>query len=214
LKKGEYVLDIGCGNGKQLVEYGKVVSPTGVVTGIDISKKLLIETRQKIKAMGLTNTIAYLFNANNPLPYPDNMFEAISCCFSIYYYKDIPAVLNEMKRVLVPGGRVFVVIPTPNNILELSSLYQTESPRIKRIETEVIPSIKTAFPNIVIDTFRNPVTFPDMDSFMDYFTATLMYKEMPVTKIKYVVDSVQYEISKYGAFTMTKEVYGVTGYKP
>lgn len=209
LKVGENVLDIGCGNGKQLIEYAKIIKPCGRATGIDISEDLLKEARERIKSEQLTNVNLYKLSADDQLPYEDNIFDVVSCCFSIYYYADIKRTLNEIHRILMPEGRFFVAAPTRNNISELNSLLGTKSSYVKRTECDIIPEICNCFSNTNIEIFRNPIEFPSVDSFMEYFTSTLTYKDISLDTEDKVTNVVQNTIDKKGCFTITKEVYGI-----
>jgi ubiquinone/menaquinone biosynthesis C-methylase UbiE len=207
LKVGQNVLDIGCGNGKQLIEYAKIIQPCGKATGIDISEDLLKEARIKSKSEQLTNVSLYKWSADDQLPYNENTFDVVSCCFSIYYYTDIKKTLNEIYRVMMPEGRFFVAAPTRNNISELNSLLGIKSSYVKRTECDIIPEICNTFPTTEIEIFHNPIEFPSVDTFMEYFTSTLTYKDISLDKEDMITSVVQNTIDKKGCFTMTKEVY-------
>lgn len=224
LKNGEKVLDIGCGNGKQAIMYAGIVGRSGEVFGIDISQDLLDEATTLSKDAWLN--INFLnHDANDPLPFESEKFEAISCCFSIYYYSDIKKILNEMMRVLKKGGRVFIAGPTVKNAHEMLSVYARVTgkkiPQIReeRIRDEIIPLIKDTFSNVSIDIFQNPIEFPDSDTFLRYFTSTLLIqecKDKPAEmsdKLSVIEKEINKIIREKGKFVVTKEVYGITGYK-
>lgn len=224
LKPGEKVLDIGCGNGKQAILYAGIVGSSGEVFGIDIAQDLLDVAKNVSKDVGLD--IKYLYHdANNPLPFESEKFEAISCCFSIYYYSDIKKTLDEMMRVLKKGGRIFIAGPTVNNAHEMLSVYAKVAgkkiPQIReeRIRDKILPLIKNTFTNVSVDVFKNPIEFPDSDTFLRYFTSTLLIQECkdnPVemsNKLSVIEKEIDKIIHDNGKFVVTKEVYGITGYK-
>jgi hypothetical protein len=120
--------------------------------------------------------------------------------------------LNEIKRVLKPNGRLFVAAPTRNNISELLSLTGIKTPYVTRTECEIIPLITFRFNKTRIEIFRNPVTFPDINSFKDYYGSALVFKDNVTTKEELaIMATVKSAIAKNGGFTMTKRVYGITG---
>ena len=224
LHPGETVLDIGCGNGKQAIMYAGVVGKTGKVIGIDISKDLLEEAKTLAGQAHLD--ITYLnHDANNPLPFENGKFDVISCCFSIYYYLDIDKTLNEMRRVLKNEGRIFIAGPTVKNAHEMLSLYAKVTgkkiPQIReeRIRDEIIPKIRKTFSNVHVDCFRNPIEFPDSETFLRYFTSTLLVQECKDNpdemsqKLSVIEKETDKVIREMGKFIVTKEVYGITGFK-
>ena len=222
LRPGDRVLDIGCGNGKQALLFSDAVGPSGEVVGIDIDRNLLAEAESKKGGRLVRFVVA---DADVPLPFPDNFFEAVSCCFSIYYYKDISKSLSEMRRVLRRGGKLFIVGPTVENAREMLSIYEEaastpiDQKREKRMRDEIIPRIKSLFHDVSVEVFENPVIFPDTKTFLDYFSTTLYFKEIvekdPDAKqkldiLKGLVDIV---VKETGHFVVTKRVYGIIGRK-
>lgn len=220
----EKVLDIGCGNGKQTIMFAGVVGNAGKVIGVDISQDLLNEARILSHDAGLD--ISYLnHNANDPLPFENESFDVVSCCFSIYYYSDIPKTLNEMMRTLKKNGRIFIVGPTVNNANEMLSVYAKvmgkKIPQIReeRIQDEIIPLIQKTFSHVSVDIFKNPIEFPDSETFLRYFTSTLLVQECKDNpeemskKLSIIEKETDRIIREKGKFVVTKEVYGITGYK-
>lgn len=217
LVPGESILDMGCGNGKQLLEYASITAPAGGrVEGMDISEDLLKEAKEKLDKAGFGDRMNVRLkpgNADDPLPYSNNQFDVVSCCFSIYYYKDIEATLREIHRVLKPGGRFFVAAPSRHNIGELTSLAKVDMKYINRTESEIIPNIIFNFYKTEIEIFKNPVTFPDMKSFRDYFDAALVFKDITDVERERILAAVEFNLKRRGEYTMHKHVYGIIGTK-
>ena len=92
---GKRLLDIGCGEGSFIVQ---VRQKFAEVYGIDISDDVI---ELSIK----NNIIAKKVNLNNePIPFPDNYFDAVVTLDVIEHVFDPVLFLNEIKRVLVGGG--------------------------------------------------------------------------------------------------------------
>jgi demethylmenaquinone methyltransferase/2-methoxy-6-polyprenyl-1,4-benzoquinol methylase len=110
LQAGETVLEIGFGTGNSLIDLAKAVGPTGRACGIDISSGMRDVTAGKIAEQGLRNITLALGDARQ-LPYADGEFDAAfaSMTLELFPLEDIPAVLQETKRVLKSGGRLGVV---------------------------------------------------------------------------------------------------------
>jgi demethylmenaquinone methyltransferase / 2-methoxy-6-polyprenyl-1,4-benzoquinol methylase len=79
------------------------------VTGVDFVREMLIPGRQKIAAQGLADRIRLLPADAMMLPFPDGSFDAVGIAFGIRNMPDRLRALREMRRVLVPGGRIFVL---------------------------------------------------------------------------------------------------------
>ena len=91
LRPGERVLDVACGTGVVARSAAPVVGQTGQVVGVDVNDGML--------AMAL--------------PVPDAAFEAVLCQQGLQYFPQRVVVLQEMRRVLVPGGRLALSVWRP-----------------------------------------------------------------------------------------------------
>jgi len=223
LKEGERVLDVGCGNGKQVIAYARKV-PLGLVVGTDVSSQLLKEAQMRVKQEKVK--VSFIkHDANLPFQFKDNSFDVGSCCFAIYYFLDIEKFLLEMKRVLKEGGRIFITGPTLENAKKMLLLHskitsrEVSQLRERRMRDEIIPLVKKFFRLVKVSIFDNPVTFPDSQSFLDYYASTLLFKESsnnPEERQLYLSrmkEQVNEMIKQNGALELKKQVYGVLGYK-
>ena len=108
LHPGLQVLDVGCGTGTATVQMAKKVMPQGTVTGLDPSRDMLAQAQHQAQASRLPNTEWVLASAE-ALPFVDQQFDRISAFFSLRNMQDWRIGLNEMRRVLNPGGRVVLL---------------------------------------------------------------------------------------------------------
>jgi arsenite methyltransferase len=100
------VLDVGCGSGwatRLLADYAF----NGRVTGIDISDQMVDLARESSRSHP---NIDFEVASAEQLPFPDNEFTHAFSMESLYYYRNIPAALKEIQRVLKPGGSFFAVV--------------------------------------------------------------------------------------------------------
>ncbi|MHB8056248.1 MAG: class I SAM-dependent methyltransferase, partial [Candidatus Aminicenantales bacterium] len=85
---------------------------------IDFVREMLAPGRKKIATRGLADRIELLQADAMTLPFPDESFDAVGVAFGIRNMPDRLRVLQEMRRVLVPGGGVFVLeMNAPQNRL-------------------------------------------------------------------------------------------------
>jgi SAM-dependent methyltransferase len=97
---GSVVLDLGCGAGTDLLIAAQMTGPTGRVIGVDMTASMLERARMSADEMGLGNVEA--------LPLDDASVDVVISNGVIDLVPDKDAVLDEIDRVLRPGGRLQV----------------------------------------------------------------------------------------------------------
>jgi ubiquinone/menaquinone biosynthesis C-methylase UbiE len=113
LNKNESILDLGCG-------YGRIIMPLAKcgynIEGIDISKELAQSARHKINKENLKAKIK--IGDIRTLPYAHGTFDKIICIWSTFNHlltkKDQHACINEIYRVLKPGGIALIEMVNGN----------------------------------------------------------------------------------------------------
>lgn len=109
IKPGHNVLDIGTGTGIVANCGAKKVGDTGFVTGIDLSDGMLNTSRDAAQKLGIKNVRYYRMDAEN-LAFQEESFDSVlSMCAMVHFPNPLNA-LNEMYRVLKPGGKIVVSI--------------------------------------------------------------------------------------------------------
>jgi ubiquinone/menaquinone biosynthesis C-methylase UbiE len=100
LPEGARVLDVGCGTGQQTMLFTGAGHET---VGIDISHGLVRVANRKLRA-----NICMVSDACS-LPFADSAFDAVSCAGStLNHIPDYGCFFDEVRRVLKPGGLVFL----------------------------------------------------------------------------------------------------------
>ncbi|HEY5866977.1 MAG TPA: methyltransferase domain-containing protein [Candidatus Tectomicrobia bacterium] len=102
--EGERVLDVACGTGVVARYAAPLVGPTGRVVGLDRNAEMLTLARAMPQLDGVT--IVWRDGNATALPFPEANFDFVYCQQGLQYFPDRPAALQEMCRVLVPGGRL------------------------------------------------------------------------------------------------------------
>ncbi len=104
LQPGDRVLDVACGTGMFAREAIARVTPDGTVTGIDPSPAMLAVAAQRWP------TVAWTLGTAEQLPYPDERFDVVACAFGLMFFSDRNRGLEQMHRVLAPGGRLVLAV--------------------------------------------------------------------------------------------------------
>ncbi len=99
--------DLGCGAGYLVVELARR-APGLRVTGIDLSEPLLAAGRQAAENAGLAGRVDFRLGNVEDLPFPDRSLDLAVSTFSLHHWADPVRVLNEVARVLKPGGACLI----------------------------------------------------------------------------------------------------------
>lgn len=109
VRTGQTVLDLASGTGDLAKQMAALVGPTGKVVFSDINASMLTEGRARMESQGLIGNIRYAqINAEN-IPFPDDIFDCVTIGFGLRNVTDKQKALNEMCRVIKPGGRVLIL---------------------------------------------------------------------------------------------------------
>lgn len=108
LEPGMKALDLCCGTGDLALMLAERVGPEGEVIGADFSRPMLDIALQKAKDAGLRQTRFKWADALD-LPFEDESFDAVTIAFGARNLADLDKGISEMRRVLVPGGRLVIL---------------------------------------------------------------------------------------------------------
>jgi SAM-dependent methyltransferase len=103
---GDSVLDVACGTGLLTRIVAKAVGPQGRVVGYDISTEMLAVARKLTPDPSHEALIDWREGDAVSLPFASETFDIVFCEFGLMFFPDRAGALNEMRRVLKPGGRL------------------------------------------------------------------------------------------------------------
>ena len=109
IRRGQTILDLASGTGDLAARFAGLVGPDGLVIMTDINAAMLEQGRMRMADDGLGGNVAYTQVNAESIPFPDNSFDCITIAFGLRNVTDKQQALNEMQRVLKPGGRVLVL---------------------------------------------------------------------------------------------------------
>ncbi len=109
LQSGEQVLEIGFGNG---LFFEKVMTQAHALSlfGIDYSSTMVKEAANRNAVAIQNGHLQLITGSSDALPWSDNSFDKIFCINVIYFWDEPLKHLQEIKRVLKPGGRFYATI--------------------------------------------------------------------------------------------------------
>jgi SAM-dependent methyltransferase len=105
LREGETVLDLGSGGGIDVLLSAARVGPAGKAYGLDMTQEMLALARENARKAGAEN-VEFLEGIIESIPLPDASIDVVISNCVINLSTDKAAVVEEMFRVLRPGGRI------------------------------------------------------------------------------------------------------------
>jgi phosphatidylethanolamine/phosphatidyl-N-methylethanolamine N-methyltransferase len=102
---GGKILDVGVGTGLELPMFAEHAR----ITGIDLSEPMLQVARRRTADLGLKNVDDLRVMDAMNLDYPDGSFDAVVAPYVLTVVPDPERTLNEMARVVRPGGEIILV---------------------------------------------------------------------------------------------------------
>jgi ubiquinone/menaquinone biosynthesis C-methylase UbiE len=96
------VLEVAIGTGRNLPHYLSATS----LTGVDLSPEMLAIARRRAEERGLPVDLRE--GDAEALPVEDASYDSVVCALSLCTIPDPAAAVAEMKRALVPGGRLLL----------------------------------------------------------------------------------------------------------
>jgi len=136
VKRGEKILDVGCGVGFLSYEIALQTGDSGRVSGIDQNSEMIRHANNRCES--LRNTEFSEVNAED-LPFPEESFDAACCTQVLLYVNDVAQVLTGIRRVLKPAGRI-IIVETDWRGVVLNSDYDSITRKIFSAWDAAVPS--------------------------------------------------------------------------
>jgi ubiquinone/menaquinone biosynthesis C-methylase UbiE len=183
---GAAVLDVGCGAGYPALAAAAAVQPSGSVTAIDLSPKMLAATAARAAADGLDNVDVFEMDAEN-LRFADETFDGVTAVCTLMFSPEPERAVREIRRVLKPhGGFGIVVWDSPalnpfsmlilgviSQFIELPPLPEPSAPGPFRFAAAgALESVMRAggFANPTIETLTMTFQFESVEEYLQVVT--------------------------------------------
>ncbi len=158
--KGKKILDVGFGSGGVSVAFAR---SGGVVSGVDVDQELKDVAERLAKESNL-NIDFKIYNGVD-LPFPADYFDFIVCSSVLEHVSFPEKVLNDMLRVLKPGGRMLLSLPNKYAPKETHTLAYFVSYMPRKIADQYLKILR-----------RSPLEHDNLH-FYSYFDVMRMLKE-------------------------------------
>jgi len=103
-----HILDVGCGGGRTIDKLAALAAQ-GKVYGVDYAKGSVAASRGRNRKLIESGRVAVEEGSVSRLPFPDNSFDLVTAIETQYYWPDLLHDMQEILRVLKPGGTLVVI---------------------------------------------------------------------------------------------------------
>ena len=100
-------IDLGCGPGDLVIELARR-APHLHVTGVDLSEDMLAQSRKNAARAGLSERVAFRAGDAGQIPFENDSLDLVISTLSLHHWEAPPTVLDEIDRVLRPGGAFMI----------------------------------------------------------------------------------------------------------
>jgi demethylmenaquinone methyltransferase / 2-methoxy-6-polyprenyl-1,4-benzoquinol methylase len=101
------ILDVATGTGDLAIAAAKIHPEK--ITGIDIAEEMLTIGKHKVEQLRLQDLISLQQADSENIPFADKSFDAVMVAFGVRNFENLAKGLDEMYRVLLPGGYVYIL---------------------------------------------------------------------------------------------------------
>jgi SAM-dependent methyltransferase len=119
LEPDDRVLEVGFGGGDMLQRIAATVT-RGMIAGVDISDEMVAFCHERLRPSVAPERLDLRRASVEALPYPDNSFTKACASNVIYFWPDTTQGLNELKRVLRPGGTLCIGFTGAESMREMA----------------------------------------------------------------------------------------------
>ena len=170
------VLDVACGTGVLTREVASRLNNPNQVTGVDSNPGMLSVSMEHNKE------IEWKQGPAEKLPFQDQQFNVVLCQFGLMFFSDRVKAIQEMARVLAPGGRLVLTvwdalenIPAYSQSISIIERYGGSKARqalnspFELGDKDVLRSTfsEAGISDITITTHTGTARFPDLKSMLD-----------------------------------------------
>ncbi len=110
------LLDVGCGTGT----FDGMLAGSGLparITGMDYAPAMCRVGCEKATRAGAADRLSYVAGDSEHLPFADASFDVVTCSNSFHHYPHQQKVIQDVRRVLRPGGRLMLIDGFRDNVI-------------------------------------------------------------------------------------------------
>lgn len=127
IRPDDYILDLAGGTGDLTSAFSKLIGANGKIVLADINSSMLTEGRTRLIDKGVFRGITWIQANAQTLPFANQSFDKVAIAFGLRNVTDKDKALEEMYRILKPGGRLVILEFSHVHAAPIKSLYDAYS---------------------------------------------------------------------------------------
>lgn len=216
---GMDILDVGCGNGKQVIEALRVLGGRGSVTALDLSQESVDELRNTVgNPPNLELVVGDMRDLGRHIrdSFRVKTYDLAQSTYALFYGIEHIKILEAMRTALKPTGRLLVTTPVgPNGFRQLVNRLGFPTPELAPIDTfgphVLEPYFRSFFSHVNIQIRRNLLKLPSLEAVRELYRSTAYHFEEAEEGLMRLVAA---EIEARGYFAFEKNAYMIEGSNP
>ena len=176
LPDGAEILEVGCGPGWL---WGAKAFPSNLaLTLTDLSEGMASEALARVRGLGRYRAVEGRAADAAALPFPDDSFDAVLACHMLYHLPDPGAALDEMIRVLRPGGSLIVTTNGNDNMGEMYALAHAawNAPKVDPAGINfgveaAVEALEARLQSVSVATYRDALKVTDGEAIVGALTS-------------------------------------------
>ncbi len=214
---GQRILELGCGPADLWNENRDRIPPATEILLADLSIGMVKRAHQKLaEHPGITTICADVQN----IPVPGCSYDIVTANHMLYHVPDIERGLQEIRRVLKPGGKLLAATNGNQHMRELGDLIRAYSPNYQdpssRFSLENAPDhLHPLFAQIEVRRFKENLLVTELEPLLAYIRSlSWNYYEKDKTLINSLEKAIRERFTVQGQYFITKSQGAVIGIKP
>lgn len=197
-------LELGCGTGLFWHENRHRLPTELTLTLSDISEGMLQSARTTLAGIPFDSRVA---DAQS-LPFPDASFNLVIANHMLYHVPNIDQAIQEIRRVLVPGGHLYAAtngVDHMREMFELAGKNAAQRPVAARFSLENgAAQLESSFTSVERRDFANDLAVTQVQPVIDYLESTAVEDNLTSDQVQHAREIVSEAIKRDGGFRIQK----------
>ncbi|MGG9998877.1 class I SAM-dependent methyltransferase [Pseudovibrio ascidiaceicola] len=164
LQENDKIADVGCGTG-WFWTANQHRLPTGLeVSLLDQSAQMIAEAEEALVKLPAIKQVTTCVEQAEAIPFEDASFDVVMAMHMVYHLSDTDKAMDEMRRILKPGGRLIITLNSPTN---LQQVYELNS-RVFDV-APIDPSVVIAPPNKIAERLQHRFNTLSLQTYKDVY---------------------------------------------
>ena len=204
------ILELGCGHGLLWKENAGRIPANWKITLSDLSAGMLDAAWRNLVITG--RTFQFKEIDAQSIPFEDESFDAVIANFMLYHVPDRSKALNEIKRVLKPGGTLIAATVGDNHMKEMMNYLQKvhvnniwESYAISFTLENGLKQLQSVFAEVSLSRYEDGLNVTEIGPIMAYIRSSMRATELSEDELVKIQANLEEELKEKGSILIQKD---------